>query len=512
MDPMLRAALIGTRENGAAPTTTGTAIDSLTLPAYENERELLLKAGARAVYSQAGYTPVQVAAPPRAPKDDRPVCSPKLTELMKLVFSSSDDQLQSLTLRRLQESAVSLSPELLPVALAIRDKDKQRLLYPLLGKRGLWLSRFNPAWSWVSEILDEPDDTVPADALARWQEGSDELRLEILRRIRRTDPGRAREWTLECWKQEKAEFRVEMVRVLKTHLSPEDEPLLERALDDRAGGVRAAAADTLRTLTTGALAERMLSRAGTMITCTNGTLKVTPPTSIDATWQRDGIIARAGSQKGERSSWLVQVISSVPPDHWERQFKMTPEALIAAAGQTRWESALLEGWTQAALTFGNDSWPVPLWNRWAEPSDKGEVRQRSDQMYALLAPYLPHSLREETAIRILRDPSARPGPSFFLALTSMAAPWTKTLGDEYLAGLQAFVAHLDRKSNSANSWGDTLSFAATALPVDCLAEAAKPLAVPDENRNWYIQQFQRDLDTFQNVVELRASIEKELAK
>jgi hypothetical protein len=431
---------------------------------------------------------------------------------MRLVFSNSDDQFQILTFRRLQESAILLSPELLPQALAVRDKDKQRLLYPLLGKRGLWLSQFNPDWSWVSEILDVPDHTALADAQARWQEGSDEVRLEILRRIRQTDPGRAREWIEECWKLEKAEFRVEMVRVLKTHLGPEDEPLLERALDDRAGGVRAAAVETLRSLTTGALAGRLLARAGTMITCTNGTLKVTPPAAIDAGWQRDGIVSRAGSQKGERSSWLVQVISSVPPEHWNGRFEMTPEALVAAAGQTKWESALLEGWTQAALAFGSDTWLVPLWNRWADPGDKGEVRQRSDQMCALLAPNLPHSLQEETARRLLRDPSAQLGPSFSLALTSLAVPWTRTVGDEYLAGLQAFVGHLDKKSNSAEPWGDTLSYAATALPVDCLAEAAQPLVIPDESRNWYIQRFQHDLDIFQNVVELRASIEKELVK
>jgi hypothetical protein len=133
-------------------------------------------------------------------------------------------------------------------------------------------------------------------------------------------------------------------------------------------------------------------------------------------------------------------------------------------------------------------------------------------MYAQLAPHLPHSLQEETAKRLLQDPSAQPGLSFSLALTSVAAPWTKTLGDEYLAGLRAFVAHLDKKSNSADPWGDSLSLAATALPVACLAEAARPLVVPDENRNWYIQRFQHDLDGFQYVVELRASIEKELAK
>jgi hypothetical protein len=395
----------------------------------------------------------------------------------------------------------------------VREKDKRRLLYPLLGKRGLWLSRLNPAWSWVSEIVDIPEGTVPADAQALWQEGPDEQRLQILHRIRSFDPGHARQWILDCWKQEKAEFRVEMVQVLKTHLGAEDEQLLEQALDDRASAVRAAAAEILRFLATGALAERMVARADAMITRTNGTLKVTPPAAIDAAWRRDGITAKAGSQKGERSSWLVQILSSVPPGHWERQLGLAPAALIAAAGQTRWESALLEGWTQAALMFGNDSWLVPLWNRWAEPGDKGEVQQRSDQMCALLASKLPHSLQEEIAIRLLHDPSAQPGPSFALTLASVAVPWTRALGDEYLAGLQAFVAHLDTTSNSAEPWGDTLSHAATALPADCLAaQAAKPLMVPDGSHTWYIQRFQHDLDTFQNIVELRASIEKELAK
>ena len=277
MDPMVRAALIGTRENGAAPLTTGTAIDTLALPAFENERELLLKAGSRAIYTLAGYTPIQIAAPVGASLEERPVCSPKLTELIKLVFTSSEDELQILSFKRMQEAEVSLAPELLPMALAVRDKDRQRLLYPLLGKRGLWLSQFNPDWFWVSEILDSPEGTVPDDAQALWQEGSADARLEVLRRIRSIDPLLAREWVEGCWKQEKAEFRVEMVRVLKVRLGPDDEQLLEHALDDRASGVRSAAAETLRYLTTSALAERMLARAGTLLAGTNGALKATPP-------------------------------------------------------------------------------------------------------------------------------------------------------------------------------------------------------------------------------------------
>jgi hypothetical protein len=60
-------------------------------------------------------------------------------------------------------------------------------------------------------------------------------------------------------------------------------------------------------------------------------------------------------------------------------------------------------------------------------------------------------------------------------------------------------------------WDESLAVAATALPADILSAACEPLVVPGDRHNWYTQQFQRQLDGFQNTMRLRARIEKEIS-
>ena len=298
MDPLVRSALIGIREGSEADSATGTAIDSLPLPSSGRERELLLKAGARAIYAMSGYVPAKIAAMEATTAEDLPICTPLVAELFKALLTRSEDELPAMAFTRMREARLVLAPHLLPMALDTRDAETRRLLHPLLGKRGLWLSRFNPAWLWASEMLEAPPGSVPANAQVLWQEGSRDQRIEVLRRVRAADPGLAREWILATWRREKAELRAELLPALKVHLSPADEPLLEQALDDRAGGVRAAAAEILRTLSTSAFAGRMLARADSLLTYSKGVLHASPPTSIDAVWQRDGISARPGGATG----------------------------------------------------------------------------------------------------------------------------------------------------------------------------------------------------------------------
>jgi hypothetical protein len=132
-------------------------------------------------------------------------------------------------------------------------------------------------------------------------------------------------------------------------------------------------------------------------------------------------------------------------------------------------------------------------------------------MYTLLAPHLPQSLQEETVIKLLSDMASEPsGPTFLEAISKVACPWSEALGEAYLGGLRAFVAHLDQKSKSGSPWDDTLSLAATALPPACWGVAREPLTVPKDNHNWYIQHFQRLLDDFASTLQLRARIDKEI--
>jgi hypothetical protein len=516
MDPLVTVALVGTAQSGAIETMTDAAPDALVAetPADEssgsNERRLLFQAGVRAIYQSAGYTAPAIDAPAPAETEAWPVASPRVTALVKLLLSGNNEDLQTLAFERMRQAKLLLAPELLPTALSVRDQEKRRLLYPLLGKRGLWLSQFNQSWSWARETLDTPEGALPADAETLWQEGSSGQRIEVLRRLRASNPALARQWIEEAWKREKFEFRVDMTRALAINAGPDDEALLERALDDKAGGVRSAAAEVLRSMPGSALMQRMIARADAMLSYSKGALKVNPPTTIDATWERDGFTSSKSPSVGARASWLYQTLSCVPPVHWGQQLGMSPEQLIAAAAETKWGAELLQGWTKATAQFGAPDWVMPLWNRWLQPAKKGDSQTAASEMYGLLAPQIAASEREAVALRLVADPTAAIGPRFYTVVASLEPPWSQQFGDAYLRGLRAFIAGLAAKTTSADPWDDTLAIAALALPQSCFAAALEPLTLPEKATNWYMQQFQRQLDEFTNTIQLRKRIYEEI--
>ena len=513
MDPLVKVALTGNLTESPERAATDTSFDALrnVIPSGDKERHLLLEAGARAIFQQAGYMPETIGIEEALTAEDMPACSPAAAELLRHILADAETEIQILALGRLREARVRLSPELLPAALDIRDEQIRRLIRMLIGKRGAWLSQFNPAWEWVSDEPGTADEWSLADAETFWQEGTGVRRLEALHWVRATDPRRAGQWVEAAWKREKAEVRALLVKALQVNLGPLDEPLLERALDDRAGSVRSVAAETLLQLPNSALVRRMVERADTMLSYMKGALSITLPATLDASWQRDGIVAHMAGRKEEGAWWMGQVLANVPPSHWEARFAISPEALVALAAPTKWGLPLLEGWTRAAAGFGESSWLVVLAEFWSQPIKRRDLQQRAGDMYTLLAPHLPQSLQEKAVMRLLGDMAAAPsGPSFYEAVSQVARPWSEALGEEYLRGLRAFVAQLDQKSKSAEPWDDTLTIASAALPAGCVMEACEPLTVPKDNHNWYIQHFQRQLDDFASTLQLRTRIDKEI--
>src|SRR5262249_34685965 len=150
-------------------------------------------------------------------------------------------------------------------ALNTTGKEMRAALFPLLGERGRWLSQFSDSWKWVNNYLVADEGGLPADAETIWQEGTPGQRVEILRRLRAVDPGKAREWLDDVWKQEKADVRGDFINALEIGLNADDEPFLEKALDDRASGVRETAALLLARLPASAFSERMRQRGQSLL-------------------------------------------------------------------------------------------------------------------------------------------------------------------------------------------------------------------------------------------------------
>ena len=514
MADLLTVALAGTAASGDALVESGTPVEAL-LPiaaagaGADAERRLLLAAGAAAVYRLAGYVAAAADEPPvPAPDESLPACSPAAALLLRLVVVGPHEDLLPEALDRLRRADLRLPFELLPLALGRREPELRAALLPVLGARGRWLSGFNRAWAWAAETPAGETAHVPADAETIWQEGSAGQRIALLRRLRAVDPERGRRWATAAWKQEKADFRQDMLRALAVALSADDEPLIEAALDDRAAAVRTEAAELLARLPGSAYASRMAARAETLLVYTDGKLDVRLPKTLPADAVRDGIAAKPPSGTGERAWWLEQILARVPLAHWTTRFDSPPDALIAAAAGSSWRHVLLDGWTRAAARFAARDWAAALWNAWREAPAKGRrtAALEDDELRASIARLLPYEMVAGAVANALEQAVTDDDTALDEELEPLPIPWTTEIGKAYLRGLYACCKRLTKTSRQVVAYAETLDRAAHALPQACFAAALEPVDLPDDNPHWAIRQLRQQLDEMSETIRLRARL------
>jgi hypothetical protein len=496
-------------------TATGTPVDDLIvrLPEGEAERKLLLAAGAAQVYLQAGKTAQSGGALPDRAADERlPVCSRQAAQLIESLLRGQHADLLPEALERLAQSGRRLPPTLLPAALSVGQAEGRSAMVAVLGERGRWLSRFNPQWRWVEGALVETPDASLEDAERLWQEGTPGQRRGALRRVRMEHPDMARAWIAAVWRQEKADFRVELLNVLEGGLSPEDEPFLEATLDDRSANVRARAAELLARLPGSSLLARMRERADILLDYSpappqrlktlmrsvfggaeqGGTLAVRPPDQLDKAAQRDGIVPKPPEGLGERAWWLTQLLAIVPPAHWERRFAAQPAQLVAAAARDEWSMAVIEGWSRAAVLHRASDWALALWERWYAVDQTTTYYPRvATSMLGSLVALLPHTAAAEIVRRPLNEGKDVQPHTWQLILSSIPRPWSAELAQAYVETLKNQV-RTDRfgADQASISWWCVPDVAARALPPRYLREV-QGLWTEEElrDRNWLLRRF-----------------------
>ncbi|MCT2583737.1 DUF5691 domain-containing protein [Actinophytocola gossypii] len=334
---LLSTAVVGTgRRNVPADVLGGLA----EVDADGPEETVLAAAAVLGAYRRAGWTPSRWREPLPEPSgvDERPVCSDAAAQVLELLLSRDirvDGGNELLVAHWLRTCAgadrrppAHLLVELLRLATtttALREDVRT-----VTGPRGAWLARHNPRWAWAA-----PVDT--ADAAARFATGTRTERLSILIAVRRADPAAGRRLVEDTWDTEQAATRAGLVDALAVGLSDADEPFLESSLDDRAATVRAAAAALLDRLPHSRRAARMAERVRDL----------TPPDELDAAARRDGISDQREHGHGRRESWLIQLLGAAPLGDVPTD--------LASAG-----SALLVGWTRAALRQRNEDWLAAL--------------------------------------------------------------------------------------------------------------------------------------------------------
>lgn len=551
-DDLVAAALLGT-ERRTPPVAPR--------PGQDAPSALLDAAALSTVRRRAGLRTVPARpGPGRAPEDPRPALPTAARSRLALLLAD-----RSAPGRGGSRSAPDLA-ELLPQWLALANHHGYRVpdaLLPALldaarartdlraealtlgGPRALWLARLNPDWKFAlrgaagraSAAHPEPSEATaaPDEEQRLWEEGLFAERVSLLAAARHRDPAAGLALLSGTWSTERAEDRLMFLDSLRDDLSPSDEPFLEQALSDRSRNVRATAAELLSALPGSALAARMAERSRGCVALTadeptaqrsadaddgltadgptaaerTPRITVRPPDECDSGMQRDGIVPKPPSGRGERSWWLGQLVEATPLDRWSEWFGgRGPAEIVALPVADGWQADLHAAWCRAAVRQRSAQWCRALLGTPAvAPVTAGEAAPAAWRDPAKLLSALPSGERAEWVAEFIASHGLSDA---FRLLGVCAVPWAEPLG-------RAVVDALDIARDAGSypwSFSGVMGLAERCLDPTQADRLEVLTAIPDEREGaapgaggYWAEAFQRLVGTLRLREAMRAELD-----
>jgi hypothetical protein len=226
---------------------------------------------------------------------------------------------------------------------------------------------------------------------------------------------------------------------------------------------------------------------------------VTLPEDCDAAMIRDGVEKQHRQQMGAKAWWLREMIAVVPPSRWTAEAGMTPAELVGAVGSKHeWRAALLGGWSEAAVRYGDEAWAAALLTLW--PKQRGELDA------GRLVSVLPGPAREAFLLQLLTDlPSALYDDSEgTMLLWQCPPPWSAPLGRLVLTVLRKRIS--DNRKGYDWYLLNSLPQIARHLPLSMVEEASRDW--PRDHPKW--QWWDKAVDEMISTLHFRAEMDTAL--
>lgn len=356
-------ALVGTDRRALAPQGPSSALpDDLSA-----EHQALHLAALLGIAHRAG-APVQPGSPPSAPRTtaDQDFAPTAAVQLLELMLSgnagpgSMSDSLITQWYRRCAENEMVLPHRLLAQVLdgATTTRGLRKTVRPVLGQRGRWLAAQRDRWAWAAGLDHDQDPTdgpVEVDVVLAELAAVRDQRISLLRA---RDHQAGRELIAEACSRLDAQSRAQVLQLLETDLGPQDEDLIEAALDDRSKAVRSVAINLLERLPHSQRSDR-LQRSLEPLVAKSGRLRITITVSFPDPPSEEQLRDLAPNGGGViEQQWFDTLIGGTPLSWWEAQLGMTPEKIVGA--KLKPESELIAAWTRAAIAQRNRPWALAL--------------------------------------------------------------------------------------------------------------------------------------------------------
>ncbi|NQX39282.1 hypothetical protein SAMN05421820_102346 [Pedobacter steynii] len=306
------------------------------IPDLDRESKLLQQAAIASNYRKSGFQPLQkddikvsIADPENLPY----VGIPATLALNKVLHEGSFPLLE-LWMQRCSATDQLVRPDLLPDVLdkAEYHSSLRKLAVDCTGNRGKWLSQFNPDWDYFGP--DRSEEEI-------WLNGKSEERISLLKTIRLTDPGRAREMIIQTWSQENVAQKLEFLKCLRQNKQISDLSWLESLSSEKGQKVKDEIQYLLREIPGSSIIqqyEAFLSEALTLKKekallgmLSKTTLQYQFPELVNESIYKSGIekLAGANSKFTDEQYITSQVIQYVPPAFWEKHLEASREQVVA---------------------------------------------------------------------------------------------------------------------------------------------------------------------------------------
>lgn len=336
-DAIINTVMMGTDKKQISALDMPGAFEEVASLVNENntrdkEEKFLQLAALAYNYRQCGTIPAQKEIiMPLAPAEERAYCNQAAQQTLQDIISEESIPLLKFWLQLCYEKQQIVSPEVVPQLLqtGIQQKKLQLLIAGCCGKRGDWLSSFNPAWNFSSaQTGEEP-----------WQTGTLEQRKEILKQTRKSDPTKAREWVQQTWSQEDANTKTGFLEILIENTSADDIPFLESLLTEKSKKVKEEALKLLKQIPESAILQQyqevikqtvsVKKEKGLLGIGNKMILNFQLPASIPDEIFKSGIEKLSGQRSISDESFIIyQLVSHIPPPFWKKHLDCSASEVI----------------------------------------------------------------------------------------------------------------------------------------------------------------------------------------
>lgn len=497
---IIKTAVIGVERQ---PPSFNSSLDALNLllsqfGRSDHEATLLGAAAAVSLYERSGRLPLRDSSPLPEPctKEEIPQCNPQPAQYLQLMLGGEHKELLPEWLAALGAANKRVPAAYLPALLdhGKRNMALREAIAAVTGERGRWLASQNDEWKYASAI--------PEQFEADWHTGSFDGRLTFLRRLRASDPARARELARSTWNEDSPDHRGGFLVAFEINLSLEDESFLELALADRSKGVRREAARMLAMLPQSRFCQKLIAYAAPLLSLKKKRGKtlfeVTLPESTDEEMAGFGIHPKPASfsQMGEKAWWLKQLISLAPPSMWTRSLGESADELINAVLVTDdWRTLLLEAFGLATKLHQDQDWIEALF--------ANQGRKGFNLNLGALLQSLPAEMREAFALKMLRG-----GQEADAVLKSCSSPWGGVLS---LTALGSVLQSI-RKNQVGDqwNWASLLSHMAIHFNAEQIPEAIAQVSAAIQKQAREPGRPPKCLDDFVATLQFRQDMLKEI--